>query len=236
MRTYKNKKDGFKEFQKKALMRSILVMGLALIFGLVISYRTNDIGQINTLPFVILIGIGAGGLGIFKGLNRQKQLFESYLLTVDDDFIQRDQLNTPTVKINKSDVKEIIAGQNGSLTIKGQNKTDLIVVTNQIDDFADLEKYLLEIKEFSRPTEKSTIEKLSLPFVFLTLALMAIVYISTNKYFVLVSGAILTMFLTWSFYEIQTSKNVDSKTKKNSWWTILVILSVIGITYSKVKG
>jgi hypothetical protein len=235
MKTYKNINEGFKEIQRKALTRTIPLVALALVVGVGIPSGGNP-GEVNTWPYLMLLLSGALAFGIFKGLNRQRKIFESYLLTIDDDFIQRDQLNTPTVKILKDEIKEIIAYPKGGFAIAGKTKADLIVVTKYIDGFTDVENSLKQLKEFSTPSKKSTIEVLSPFLAVFGLALMAIVYISTNKSLVLVSGTILTILLSWSLYEIQISKNIDSKTKKNSWWTIIVLLSVIGITYSKVAG
>lgn len=235
MKTYKNIKEGFKEIQKKSLTRTIPLMAAALVVSIGINFGSKP-GEVNTWPYLILLISGVLVFSLYKGLNRQRKIFESYLLTIDDDFIQRDQLNTPTVKIIKDEIKEIIAYPNGGFAIVGKTKTDLIVVTKYIDSITDVENSLKRLKQFSTPPKKSAIEKLS-PFLALFgLALMAVVYISTNKTLVLVSGTVLTILLSWSFYEVQISKNIDSKTKKNSWWTIVVLLSVIGITYSKVAG
>ena len=37
-------------------------------------------------------------------------------------------------------------------------------------------------------------------------------------------------------FEVQRSKNVDSKTKKGMWWLILVIASIVGAMYYKLTG
>jgi hypothetical protein len=233
---YKNKKDGFKEIQKRAIRHTLPIVGLAMIFGLGISYSNQESRQFNTLPFVLLFGIGAGGFGIYRGIQRQKLIFESYVLTIDEDMIKREQLNTPIVRIAKNEINNILRHQNGGLIIQGRNKTDVIIVSNQIENYAALMDELNQIIEIKFQPQKSTLDKLRIPILFGVLVLMAIVFIATNKYLVLTSGTILTVGLTWSFYEIQTSKNVDSKTKRSSWWTILVIISVIGTTAFKVLG
>jgi hypothetical protein len=42
--------------------------------------------------------------------------------------------------------------------------------------------------------------------------------------------------LVWAVYQVQTSRNVDRKTKRSNWWTVVVILAVLGIMYSKLIG
>ena len=65
---------------------------------------------------------------------------------------------------------------------------------------------------------------------------MSAVYISKDKIIVGVSGTILLLVLGYSFFEIQRSKNIDSKTKKGMWRLILVTVSFIGVMYYKLTG
>jgi len=39
-----------------------------------------------------------------------------------------------------------------------------------------------------------------------------------------------------SFYQIQTSKLIDTKIKRTSWFFLLVIFSIAAIIYNKVFG
>ncbi|MFZ1457463.1 MAG: hypothetical protein WAT46_15575 [Saprospiraceae bacterium] len=65
---------------------------------------------------------------------------------------------------------------------------------------------------------------------------MSAVYISKDKIIVGVSETILLLVLGYSFFEIQRSKNIDSKTKKGMWRLILVTVSFIGVMYYKLTG
>ena len=56
----------------------------------------------------------------------------------------------------------------------------------------------------------------------------------TNRVIVGVSGAILVAILSWSFYDVQRSKNIDLKTKRRMWWILLVLASIIGVTMMKL--
>ena len=236
MKTYKHTQDGFREIKKRTMRITVPFVALALLLGFGISYYNAGGGDFTTLPLVVLIGLGAGGFGILKGLNRQRDLFNSYTLTMDESSLQREQLNTATLRISKADVKEIVRCPNGSILIKGREQTDTIIVSANIEDYDNFMAALREWGEVRNHEAKPLQQGLLLSLIVGGMALIATVYISTNKYLVLVSGTALLSGLVWSVYQVQTSKNVDRKTKRSLWWTVLVMLSVLGIMYAKLTA
>lgn len=238
MEQFKIKQDGFKEIRKAMLIKAIPISLLAAFGGLAISHF-NTSGQqsdVNIFPFVIPIILGALAFGLFRGVKRQKEIFDSYVLTLDDNSITREQHNTPTITITKTDLKEIIKNSNGSFTIKGNSTLNVIGVPSQIDDYERLEKLLSEIGQISSKTSEPILQKFSGLFAILTIGLMAAVYISKDKVIVGITGTVLLVVLGYSFFEIQRSKNIDSKTKKGMWWLILVTASIVGVMYYKLTG
>ena len=233
MKVYKNKFNGFAEIRRKIVLRTIPLMVLVLAF--VIGTGYND-GDLSTLPYLLVLLLVALGFGIYRGIVRQRRLFESYTLTIDEDSIQREQLNTATVRIRRGEVAEILKSEVGGFVIRGRNRADFIIVPNQIENAAELELDLCQFGDVRVPIRKSVLEIMRIPIILSLLILMAIVYISSNKWLVLGSGTILTVALIWSLYEIQVSKNIDKKTKRNSWWTVVVIMTVISVMYSKFAG
>ena len=230
--------NGFTEIKKAILIKTIPIAVLAMGTGLLIShFNTNgETSNINVLPFVIPIIIGALVIGLLKGINRQKELFESYKLTLNTNEIIREQLNTPTISIPHNEIKSISRNSKGILTIVGNSSTNVISVPSQINHPEKLVQLLSQIKPIIDSDKKSLLEKCKGLLIFLTLGLMATVYISKNKLLVGITGTLLILFLGYSFYEMYTNKNIDKKTKKGMWWLLLVLLSVIGNMYFKLTG
>lgn len=110
MQVFKIRQDGFKEIRKKMLLRSIPMLLIAGAVGIVISTmnskQTED--DVNVLPIVIPLAVSALGFGLYSGINRLKASYESYTITIADNLITREQLNTPTISIYFNDIKEII--------------------------------------------------------------------------------------------------------------------------------
>src|SRR5689334_14981655 len=114
MLTFRIKPDGFKEIRKKLLMRgilfSLLSLGLASVIGMVntsgksdtikpaIYYSENSTDLLVTMiPTVVFIAVIT--FSFIRALKRAKKMYESYELTISDNLIAREQINTPTISI-----------------------------------------------------------------------------------------------------------------------------------------
>lgn len=238
MQIFKIRQDGFKEIKKKMLQRSIPLLLIAGTVGITIStINSKQVkNEVNVLPIVIPVMAVALGFGIYRGVNRQKDLFESYTLTITNNLITREQLNTPTISIYFNDVKEIAKHKNGSFTIKGKETVDLIGIPAQIDNISQLETALQQIQPIVVKDKVSFMEKYQSLTGLATLGLMLCVYTVSNKIIVALTGTTLVALMVWSFIKIRNSKNVDNKTKRSVWWVLLVLASVIAVMIFKLTG
>lgn len=236
MQTYKIRKDGFKEIKKQMLIRTFPIILIAVTVGIVISstnskYKAADT---NVLPFLIPFIASAVGYGLYRAVNRQKSIFDSYTLTITNNLITREQLNTPTISIYLNDIKEITKHKNGSLTIKGKDTTDLIGIPSQIDDYSKLETTLRDIQPIKIKDNVSSFKKYQSLTGILTVVLMLCVYTVNNKIIVAFTGTTLVALMIWSIIKIRTSKNIDNNTKRSVWWVFLVLASVIAVMIFKL--
>jgi len=238
MQIFKIREDGFKEIRKKMLQRSIPLLLIAGAVGITISTINSkqEKNDVNVLPIIIPVMAVALGFGIYRGVNRQKGLFESYTLTITNNLITREQQNTPTISIYFNDVKEIAKHKNSSFTIKGKETVDLIGIPAQIENISQLETALQQIQPIVVKDKVSFMEKYQSLTGLVTLGLMLCVYTVSNKIIVALTGTALVALMVWSFIKIRSSKNVDSKTKRSVWWVVLVLASVIAVMIFKLTG
>ena len=101
-----------------------------MISGLINYYHKLRMGAYAMYGIVL----GALAFGLYRGVNRQKEIFDSYRLTLDNNAITREQHKTPTITISNTDVIEIVKNSNGSFTIKGNSPVNVIGVPSQKDD------------------------------------------------------------------------------------------------------
>lgn len=238
MQTFKIRQDGFKEIRKKTLLRSIPILLIAVTVGITIS-TINSRGKdndVNVLPFVIPLAVLALGFGVYRGMNRQKALLDSYTLTITNNLITREQYNTPTISIYFNEVEEIAKHKNGSFTIRGKDFSDLIGIPTQIDNYSQLETTLEVIKPIMIKNKVPLLEKYQSLTGLVTVGLMLCVYTVECKIIVGLTGSALAALMIWSLIKIRKSKNVDIKTKKSVWWVLIVLASVIAIMIFKLTG
>lgn len=237
MQQFKISQSGIKEIQKKALIRTIFLMSLMLIFAAIISSVNTGgkAGDVNILPIIIPLFAIVFGVSIYIGLKKSKKLLESYILTVTSNLIIREQFNTPTVSIYVNELKEIVQ-KGGNLAIKGKDSEDIIYVSRYIENYDQLEIRLKEIIPIVSNNSKPFYEKYRSLLPVLSVVLMLGVYAVDNKLIVTICGVIVSVQLILSFKKIQKSKNIDEKTRRSTWWIILVLVSVIGVVLAKLFG
>jgi hypothetical protein len=236
MQQFTNRPEGFGELKKALLLKTIPTSLLAGGVGIAISNANTNTSPDDSSAYlgIIPIMLGALAFGLYRGVIIQKKIFNSYTLTFDNESVTREQYNTPTISIPYREVTGIIKNSNNSFTIKGNSAVNVIGIPSQINDYTKLEVLLAEIRLVSVKTTEPFIQKFSPLLSILTLGLMATVYLAKNKVAVGVSGAALLALLGYSFFEVRRSRNIDGKTKKGMWWLLLVIASILAVTYIKL--
>jgi hypothetical protein len=238
MEEFRIDQERFDEIRKKMLLKTIPLLVVASCIGMVIGYfnlRSNEAGNMNfliVLPFVAALV----GFNIFRSVKKQKEIILSYSLTIDRESITRKQLTMTPVTILKSDIREIIKYPDGSFIIKGNSKGSCINVPAQIEEHGYVESLLYGFHHVSEKNSKPLLERFGMLFSFVTLALMAAVYLSQDQLTVLVCGTALLLILGYSLLKIQLSKSVDQKIKNISWVVLLVMFSIIANIYFKLNG
>ena len=238
MPDYKIRPDRFKEIRNQLLTRLIILFFLTGVASVTMTiYTSKDkVDYVIFLPILIVLLIAVFVFSIYRAVKKQKKLLDNYALTINENTVTRYQLNTPTISLYHNEIKEILKTKNGSFIIKGKDAEDIILVPAQIDNYTDLETLLSQIKPVIFQKSKPVYEKYPFLNIILLIGLMAGVYVSMNKIIVLACGTLLTIIMVWSFYKVQKSKNVENRTKQISWWSLIVLVSIICVTILKLIG
>jgi hypothetical protein len=230
--------NGFNEIKKQLIIKSLPLLLISMSFGLaIVFFNTKDKQNLITiLPFMIPILLFALGYGIFIGIKRQKMLFQTYKLIFTENNVIREQINTPSINIQFIDIKSISKDKKGGFTIKGKKATETILIPAQIDNYENLELLFNKIKPIEKFNQLSFDEKYKIPTTILILFCMATVYISFNKILVGICGLIVSGLLIRSFIKIINNNNIDNKTKRIGYYSLLVLASIVAVTIMKVTS
>lgn len=229
------RENGFNETKKELIIKTIPILLISMLFGIgIVYFNTKEKEDLYmALPFILPIYLFALGFGVSRGLKRQKLLFQSYKLTISENNIVREQINTPTINIPFVDIQSISKNKKGSYTVKGKTTSETILIPAQIENHENLELSLNQIKPIEQLTQPPFDEKYKIPILLLMLICMATVYISFNKILVGISSVIVCALLIWSSIKILKNKNIDYKTKRTAYYSLIVLASVIAVTIIK---
>lgn len=235
MKVYKTRESGFKELKKQVARRTLPMYVIIIIVASTIGIFTDKNGKadIGTTLIIIAIMCCLFGYTFYRSLTRLKASYDSYSLTISSVTIIRDEDGKPPLSLYLSEIKEIIKTKTGAFIIKGRDAGDVIGVPAQMEDYDELESALQQIIPINYNPPKNSQYKTILLTV-LSLGSMATVATVTNKIIVAVCAIIFLSISIWSFYKILSTKDIDAKVKRSSWWLILVIASIAYIAVLKI--
>ena len=238
MPQYKNSPAGFATLRKRIIVKVIPLMLAGLIASLSISYFREKGGQTDlsqwllvTIFLLVLVAYV-----IFKGIKRQREIYDSYLLTTGDDYLSRKQNGLSEITLLFSEITEITKDKYGNLLIKGQKAGQYIAVSAFLENYEEVNKLLQTVQPISQSNPKKILQKYPLLLPLIVVSSMIAVCLSNNKIIVAVSGIVFIVLMTFSFYKIRTSVLIDSRIKNKSLWILVVLVFIIYMIYSKISG
>lgn len=230
------KKDGFKQIKTKLIISTSVMFAAVLVIVIVIFALKSDAVNWETMPYFIVLMTGVGAFSVFIGVKRQRKLFESITVKIYEDKIVREQINTPVLTIYINDITRIVKNPNGSFTVLGKSKLNVIGIPAQMEDYQALEQVLNQVKELTIRASKTSLEKFALPLTLVPAALMIVTMVSKNDLVAVISSALLVIILSVSLAFIIRSMNIDRRTKRLAWIGIIPILAFLEITIIKIQA
>lgn len=238
MKEFKLTPEGRKQLQKRQLLRTIPIFLLAGGIGLAMSRlgpkgKETDLTAMLIAIFILTVYIS---FSLYRGVKRQRQLLESYTLSITSTTVMREMANTPPVCLYATEIREIVRAKSGAFTLRGKERTDVIYIPCQINDYAAVESALESIRPIADKSSRPRLQKYAVLLPFLTLGLMVCVFTVMNRMVVAVSGTLFLAMMLWGFRELQRNRNIDNRAKRRLWWMVPVLLFVGYTMYAKLTG
>lgn len=224
---FRIQQNGFEEIRAKLLTRLIASGGLIIGFSMLICYLNCSAGKDN--PYLIVVSaILITALFSFlltRSMRIQKKLLKSYVLTVENGFIVREQSNTPTIAFSYEDVGSITRTFAGGFLIHCPATDEVIVVPAQIDHRPELERLLSTIRSIT-PQQGSRLWISVRPYVApVVIALLFGMFTADPQWLVLISGLFLLPLVGYAFVSMQQSRVLPKGLKRLSW----VLVGAMGV-------
>jgi hypothetical protein len=234
MSEFRINEEQYRKFRRKFLAVYFPIFAGALLWIVVMETYTKQSSGFPAWAAAILIFMAYIGFTLFRLLRRQRQILMSYSVTISSDGITREQANTPTISISFMEIKEIIKTKKGGFLIKGLHRTDLIAIPRWLNENGQLEQELQKLAPITTDKRDPLMIRYRSLLVLLAVGMYICLYTFQNKVVIAASALVLVGLLGWSFYEIQISKNVTTYRKRSSWLYLLIIASIIYMTYIKL--
>ena len=236
MQQFRMNKDGYKKFARKWLIMSTAMMVIITTIIVATNVYSANPGDVNVLPYVVPFLAVIFSFNIYRSFKKQKKFLQSYCVTISEDGVTREQMNTPPLSISSLEIREIIKTKKGSFIIKGVGRTDMIYIPHWIETPATVEEHLQKLAPVAENKKDARNRKLRVALAFLAIGLVICLYTISNKIVTLICGPLLIGFLVWVFYEVQTSKSVPTNAKRRNWTLLIPIVAIAYLIYLRLKG
>lgn len=226
MHHFTTTKDRFHEVRKKFLIGILSVYGVVVFIALYI-VTSSKTGTDYSWVYTLMLIAPVLGFTTYRNLKRQKQMFESYRLTISDDTVIREQAHTPTITIPKNSIRKIIRTAAGMYCIIGESQLNAIAIPAQIEDHDDLERLLSGIMPITAKPSGT-----GLQWFYLAMGILAVVaaymgLLNENRIISTISAMAICALFAWGFVIIQRSRNVDRRLKRMSFIMIIPFLAIL---------
>jgi hypothetical protein len=236
MHQFRIRQDGFKAIKKTLLtgfaLGAIIAMLLPIILSTVTPHTVSDDSSIFTM---ILMSVLLAFI-TYTSINRYRKMLESYRLTITEDAVTREQVNTPTITIRKDAVTKIIKASNGGFAVIGGSKLNAIGIPAQIEQHEDVERILSGIRPLTVQTAQ-WLQYLQVAAVILVFIPICLGLLSENRIVLSLSGIAMCGLMILGFVIIQRSKNYDRRMKRLSyimWIPFLAIMANVTLQWLSV--
>lgn len=220
---------------KKSLLLIAIVAATVNLAVVIYIYGTHQEAQLVQKIIPSLITTILVGSLLASGTSRNAARLQSYVLTINEQFITREVGNFPMVQLALSEITGIHKNANGTFTIKGPDPKIFIHVPAFVLQKTELEQLLAEIQPLSEETVKTQKRLPRLVYMFGMLALIVVFYTVKNKWIFAPAGIIVMGVMIISSVQIIRHPLLSNSYKARVALYALVIISMCFVLYTKLK-
>ena len=225
MKTYTVKPDGFNAVRRRMLITGISTFSISFLGAALLL----SAGGLTPLGFGLLfiIVFVAGGIAIRRSIQHQRETWSSYTLTLEDDYILKQQSHHADIRINLDEITAIQKAYTGDIVVKTKSWKKYILIPKGLNGFDEVESYLAGLK----PIKKQPVALML--SVFATVAVISLSAVGAiGVYLQGYTPSLLTIFLVVIILLIMSlillvvlrrMPGVDERARPKRWHLIFMI-------------
>lgn len=213
-----------------------MVFLFVIVLLAIFMYPRNPEGDVSNLLITIPILLVVMGLSVFNALRRQKRSLKSYKLIVMADSVTREIADTPTITMTREQIRSITKNSNGSITILGDSKLNVIGVPAQVNDIATAEQLLNQLRPMTIKAGPTFLQRYMWLVVFAIVGIIFLAFSSKNPYISTAGAITLAVLMLVSFVLIQKGKNYDKRLKRSSYFALVIAVMILAGVVMRILG
>lgn len=243
MQQFGIKSEGIKKVVRRILLTMIPGYVLMLAFGLGLAFfdSNNEGTEIDITAFISTFAISTLIICavLYYMIKSQKALLSSFTITISDNTISRVQQNTPTITMYFGEVIKIVKAKNGTYVVCGKDKHNPIIIYPHMENAAQLEELLCNIKPIEQAVPKPYMKVLYPMYIAALLATVLYIQIGTNETIVNILRVLFLCLVGASALYFIRNKNTDKRMRVMGWIILvafalgllnLIVVNALGLT------
>jgi tetratricopeptide (TPR) repeat protein len=224
-RTFQLSEEYFKRLRKLTLTYTVpvLVIGIAAV---VYFENSQDSGSPTLRLPALLSTFVIAGISLYITLRRQKKLWRTFRVTVDEDSVSRTQEAHTPVTIRATEIERIKESPGRGLTVLAQKRGTPLLIPDTLSDYDECRSLLSRwapIETVRGPLNRA----LLLVIAFAIVGIFVVFDRTKDPSLVVPFGVAVAALLIFSHVKLQRNPDIDRRTKRWSWIGLLLVLQVV---------
>ena len=230
MPVYTTSEQSFVKVRQKITKQTQLSSLILIIFFLVLDiWKYFSTGETNFTSVIIgiIVVVILSIVTTNKVIKERKEIWNSLEIRLEDNYISRQQIRIPEVRINREEITAIQESKHG-LCILTNDKTRSLLIPIELEqaDYLEIKETLSNWTEIKPLSTTQQFKNISIVVLYSTIFIG--LFISPFIWLNVILGSIL---IIWSYYSvdiINKMSGVDPKFKKANkkifFWTLFIVL------------
>ncbi len=230
MNTYGVKPEGYRTIQKRVLLGGCISLAIVLLS---VGFLVKPASGRDYVAFgLIAVTVIIIGVVVFsRSLRRFREVWSTYILTIGEDYLLKQQSHYPDIRINRDEIKVIQKSFTGDIVVKARDWRKFIMIPLSLNGLEEVERLLGTWKPVTPYSRQKMVLTMSAALV-LSIGCLGVGahFLSGQKPTItmIYGGLMVIMVLALvGMRELRRIPNLDDRAKPKRWQFVLLVANII---------